>query len=68
MCYIMIDVNHDMGETEVCLALARFYDSLPPSPSERISEKYDPTPKECATSDAPRWEESKQDELQDGVH
>jgi hypothetical protein len=68
MCYIMISVNHDMEETEVCLALARFYDSPPPSPNERISEKYDPTPKECATSDAPSWGESIQDELQNEVH
>jgi hypothetical protein len=68
MCYNMIDVNHDMEETEVCLALARFYDSLPASPNERICEKCDPTPKECATSDAPSWEESMQDELQDEVH
>jgi hypothetical protein len=65
MCYIMIDVNPDMveRETEVCLALARFYDSPLPSHHERIPEISDPTPKECATEDAPVWVEKREIEL-----
>lgn len=55
-------VNDDMDtlETDVCLALANFYDSPIPTRPERISEKDDPTPEECATKDAPVWEENRQ--------
>ena len=55
-------VNDDMDtlETDVCLALAGFYDSPPPSLHERISEKDDTTPIECATKDALVWEENRQ--------
>jgi hypothetical protein len=67
MCYIMIDVNPDMVErdTEACLFLAHCYDAvlLPPSRPDRISEPRYTTPKECATEDAPVWEESRQIEL-----
>ena len=58
----MSKVNDDMdsAETEACLALARFYDSPSPSRHERISEKDDSTPEECATKDAPVWEENRQ--------
>jgi len=47
------DVNPYMAETEVCLALASFYDSPLPSHPEGKSEKYDTKPEECATQDAP---------------
>ena len=50
----------DTLETDVCLALARFYDSPPQTLPERISEPCDPTPEECATKDAPVWEENRQ--------
>lgn len=55
MCYIVSGVNPYMEnlETEVCLALASFYDSPPPSRHDRISEKDDSKPEECATEDAP---------------
>ena len=75
MCYIMINVNHDMvdTETEVCLALAKLYDegfpsiphvhsetsSVPPIPTDDISEICDSTPEECATNDAPSWVEKR---------
>ena len=84
MCYIMINVNHDMvdTETEVCLALAKLYDegfpsiphvhsepsSGPPSLTYGISEKCDSTPKECAASDAPVGVENMRNELPDEVH
>jgi hypothetical protein len=80
----MINVNHDMvdTETEVCLALAKLYDegfpSIPhahpetslihPSLTYGISEKCDSTPKECAASDAPVEVENRRSELQDEVH
>ena len=58
----MPEVNDYMDnlETDVCLALARFYDSPPQTLPERISEPCDPTPEECATKDAPVWEENRQ--------
>jgi len=51
----MDEVNPYMDnlETEVCLALAWFYDSPPPSRPDRKSEINDPKPEECATQDAP---------------
>ena len=51
-------------ETEVCLALARFYDSPLPSRPDKISEQDDSTPKECAQVDAPFREQSMIIELQ----
>lgn len=60
MCDMSSAVNLDMEEielqTDVCLALASFYDSPPQSLHERISEIDDPTPEECAAKDAPIWE------------
>lgn len=51
-------------ETEVCLALARFYDSPPPSRHDKISERHYSTPEECAIKDAPFREQSMIIELQ----
>jgi len=63
----MIKVNPDMVEmeTEICLSLARCYDAVlpPPSRHERISEPGNTNPKECATEDAPVWEENRQIEI-----
>jgi len=62
----MNEVNQGMVEieTEVCLALARFYDSPPPSRHDKIPQQYDSTPEECAQVDAPFREQSIQNGLQ----
>jgi len=51
----------DILETEVCLALASYYDTTlpPPSHPDRKPEIDDPNPEECATKDAPVWVENK---------
>lgn len=60
MCYMSSNVNPDIEmETEVCLALARFYDSPPPSRHDGISEICDPKPEEHAKNGVPLWGESK---------
>lgn len=60
MCDMPTTVNLDMEEielqTDVCLALACFYDSPPPSHHDGMPEICDPTPEECAQVDAPSRE------------
>ena len=60
MCNMSLTVNLDKEEielqTEICLALASFYDSPLPSHHDGMPEKCDSKPEECATKDAPIWE------------